>query len=79
MQIGWNHLKDDIALMGADNGFTALVWPLGGEDPDDAFSSVPYEKVVLSEEPPYTPTVCACASSEIYRSRPFFLHAIPLV
>jgi hypothetical protein len=45
MQIGWNHLKDDIALMGADNGFTALVWPLGGEDPDDAFSSVPYEKV----------------------------------
>jgi leukotriene-A4 hydrolase len=48
MQIGWNHLKDDIALMGADNGFTALVWPLGGEDPDDAFSSVPYEKVMLS-------------------------------
>jgi leukotriene-A4 hydrolase len=47
MQIGWNHLKDDIALMGADNGFTALVWPLGGEDPDDAFSSVPYEKVTL--------------------------------
>ena len=33
--------------MGADNGFTALVWPLGGEDPDDAFSSVPYEKVLL--------------------------------
>lgn len=24
--------------------FTELVWPLGNEDPDDAFSSVPYEK-----------------------------------
>ena len=31
--------------MGADNGFTSLIWPLGKEDPDDAFSSVPYEKV----------------------------------
>jgi hypothetical protein len=44
-QIGWKHLKDDINLMGAENGFTRLVWPLAGEDPDDAFSSVPYEKV----------------------------------
>ena len=39
-------MKDDIARMGADNGFTALIWPLGVEDPDDAFSSVPYEKVI---------------------------------
>ena len=38
-------MKDDVALMGADGGFTSLVWPLGREDPDDAFSSVPYEKV----------------------------------
>ena len=38
-------MKDDIALMGPDNGFTSLIWPLGKEDPDDAFSSVPYEKV----------------------------------
>jgi leukotriene-A4 hydrolase len=37
--------RDDLSLMGADSGFTSLVWPLGGEDPDDAFSSVPYEKV----------------------------------
>jgi hypothetical protein len=43
-QIGWKHLKDDVALLGADSGFTSLVWPLGGEDPDDAFSAVPYEK-----------------------------------
>ena len=35
--------------MGADSGFTALVWPLGVEDPDDAFSSVPYEKVTLQQ------------------------------
>ena len=31
--------------MGPDSGFTLLIWPLGREDPDDAFSSVPYEKV----------------------------------
>jgi hypothetical protein len=31
--------------MGEDNPFTQLIWPLNGEDPDDAFSSVPYEKV----------------------------------
>ena len=31
--------------MGTEDRFTSLVWPLGGEDPDDAFSSVPYEKV----------------------------------
>ena len=43
-QIGWKHLEDDIALFGSDNGFTNLVWPLSGEDPDEAFSRVPYEK-----------------------------------
>jgi leukotriene-A4 hydrolase len=43
-QIGWKHLEDDINHFGADNGFTNLVWPLSGEDPDDAFSGVPYEK-----------------------------------
>ena len=43
-QIGWKHLEDDIAHFGSDNGFTNLVWPLSGEDPDDAFSGVPYEK-----------------------------------
>ena len=43
-QIGWKGLENDITLFGADNGFTNLVWPLSGEDPDDAFSRVPYEK-----------------------------------
>ena len=33
--------------MGSENGFTSLIWPLGREDPDDAFSSVPYEKVTI--------------------------------
>jgi leukotriene-A4 hydrolase len=43
-QIGWKHLQDDITRMNPENPFTALIWPLSGEDPDDAFSSVPYEK-----------------------------------
>jgi hypothetical protein len=47
-QIGWKALKDDIARMGADDPFTALVWPLTGQDPDEAFSRVPYEKVLDS-------------------------------
>ena len=39
-------MSDDITRMGGDAGkFTGLIWPLGeGEDPDDAFSTVPYEK-----------------------------------
>lgn len=42
-QGGWKHLKDDIELVSHE--FTSLVWPLiKGVDPDDAFSSVPYEK-----------------------------------
>ena len=49
MSGGWKHLKDDVSRMGADNVFTCLVWPLAeGADPDDAFSSVPYEKVTSS-------------------------------
>ena len=44
-QIGWSDLEDSVKVMGGNEGkFTALVWPLSGEDPDDAFSSVPYEK-----------------------------------
>lgn len=31
-------------MFGETNKFTRLVWPLSGEDPDDAFSGVPYEK-----------------------------------
>jgi len=43
-QVGWKALKDSVWAMGADNVFTQLIWPLDGADPDDAFSSVPYEK-----------------------------------
>ena len=43
-QMGWKHLKDDVVRMGTDHKFTQLIWPLNGEDPDEAFSSVPYEK-----------------------------------
>jgi len=43
-QVNWKHLQDDVDRMGASNPFTRLVWPLNGQDPDEAFSSVPYEK-----------------------------------
>lgn len=34
-----------MALFGPDHEFTKLVIDLKGKDPDDAFSSIPYEKV----------------------------------
>jgi leukotriene-A4 hydrolase len=42
--IGWKALSDPIAQFGEDHEFTKLVPNLKGKDPDDAFSSVPYEK-----------------------------------
>jgi len=42
--IGWKALEDSIERYGADHEFTKLVLDLKGRDPDDAFSSVPYEK-----------------------------------
>jgi len=42
--IGWKALKESVATFGAENPLTALVPELKGIDPDDAFSSVPYEK-----------------------------------
>lgn len=45
-QSGFKGLRNDVDRMGNDSGFTQLVWPLeDGQDPDDAFSRVPYEKV----------------------------------
>jgi hypothetical protein len=44
-EIGWKALRDSVEQMGSGK-FTELVWPLTAEDPDDAFSSIPYEKVV---------------------------------
>ncbi|SPQ94386.1 unnamed protein product (mitochondrion) [Plasmodiophora brassicae] len=41
---GWKHLMDDIEHFGAQNPLTNLCPDLTGIDPDDAFSSVPYEK-----------------------------------
>jgi hypothetical protein len=44
-QIGYQHLKESVqAFTGEDECFSQMVWPLKGEDPDHAFSSVPYEK-----------------------------------
>lgn len=42
--IGWKALTESVELFGKDHGFTKLVVDLEGKDPDDAFSSVPYEK-----------------------------------
>lgn len=42
--IGWKALSDSIEQFGADHEFTKLVPNLHGKDPDDAFSSIPYEK-----------------------------------
>jgi leukotriene-A4 hydrolase len=51
--IGANALRDSVERYGAAHPFTALVPDLTAQDPDDSFSSVPYEKgfqvgVVLS-------------------------------
>jgi hypothetical protein len=37
--------EDSIDRFGHDHEFTKLVIDLKGKDPDDAFSSIPYEKV----------------------------------
>ncbi|CAK4031343.1 Leukotriene A-4 hydrolase [Lecanosticta acicola] len=42
--IGWKALSDSIAQFGEDHDFTKLIPDLKGRDPDDAFSSIPYEK-----------------------------------
>ncbi|KAI0244230.1 Leucyl aminopeptidase yscIV [Massospora cicadina] len=42
--IGWKELERSIELFGPDNPLTALCPNLENANPDDAFSSVPYEK-----------------------------------
>lgn len=42
--IGWKALEESIKNYGEDHEYTKLVVDLKGQDPDDAFSSVPYEK-----------------------------------
>ncbi|KAE8151501.1 leukotriene A-4 hydrolase [Aspergillus avenaceus] len=42
--IGWKALADSVEHFGHDHPFTKLVTDLKGKDPDDAFSSIPYEK-----------------------------------
>ncbi|KAI1925165.1 Leucyl aminopeptidase yscIV [Ophidiomyces ophidiicola] len=42
--IGWKQLADAVERYGNDHEFTKLVVDLKGKDPDDAFSTVPYEK-----------------------------------
>jgi leukotriene-A4 hydrolase len=42
--IGWKALQDSVERYGEDHPYTKLVVDLKGQDPDDAFSSIPYEK-----------------------------------
>ncbi|KAF1813311.1 leukotriene A-4 hydrolase [Eremomyces bilateralis CBS 781.70] len=42
--IGWKALEDSVKLYGADHEYTKMVPNLKEVDPDDAFSSIPYEK-----------------------------------
>lgn len=42
--IGWKALQDSVADFGDTHEFTKLIVDLKGKDPDDAFSSIPYEK-----------------------------------
>ncbi|KAJ4363180.1 Leucyl aminopeptidase yscIV [Neocucurbitaria cava] len=42
--IGWKALEQSIENFGKDHEYTKLVTDLKGGDPDDAFSSIPYEK-----------------------------------
>lgn len=42
--IGWKALTDSIEGYGADHEYTKLIPNLKDQDPDDAFSSIPYEK-----------------------------------
>ncbi|TVY90405.1 Leukotriene A-4 hydrolase-like protein [Lachnellula willkommii] len=42
--IGWKALEDSVKIFGEGHEFTKLVIDLKGKDPDDAFSSIPYEK-----------------------------------
>lgn len=42
--IGWKALEESIKNYGEDHEYTKLIVDLKGKDPDDAFSSIPYEK-----------------------------------
>jgi len=42
--IGWKALEESVERYGADHEYTKLITNLKGQDPDDAFSSIPYEK-----------------------------------
>jgi leukotriene-A4 hydrolase len=42
--VGWKAFRESVELYGKDHEFTKMVVDLKGKDPDDAFSSIPYEK-----------------------------------
>lgn len=66
---GWKHLADDVEI--TEDAFTRLVPILGDKDPDDAFSSVPYEKgfnlLYALERRVGTPEFEAFAKSYLHR------------
>lgn len=46
--LGWKSLEQDIEFFGSDNPLTALCPNLKDSNPDDAYSSVPYGKLLIS-------------------------------
>jgi leukotriene-A4 hydrolase len=42
--IGWKALEESIERYGKEHEYTKLIVDLKGQDPDDSFSSIPYEK-----------------------------------
>ncbi|KAF2864388.1 leukotriene A-4 hydrol [Piedraia hortae CBS 480.64] len=42
--IGWKALEDSIKQFGEDHNFTKLIPDMKEQDPDESFSSIPYEK-----------------------------------
>lgn len=62
------HSEDSVNLFGKDHEFTKLVIDLKGKDPDDAFSSIPYEKVLVPA-PPWTQPNISRASISSTTSR----------
>ena len=75
--IGQKALDESVARFGPDSPLTRLRTDLRGVDPDEAFSSIPYEKgarfVVLLERHAGRETIPA-VHAEIYRDFPLHFH-----
>lgn len=85
MWIGWKSLQDEVARFGPQHPYTVLVPTLKDVDPDDVFSSVPYEKgfaflhylqvgrtCARCHTPACPPLIRACALQHVVGGAPVF-------